>query len=179
MAPVTEADVLTLFSGELTVSLYPYNDLLIRARAPHGQSFTASGINSAPTFLQINGKPSLNELLGRASGQGIVRRVWVYGGSSWWTYLHIGDELKPNQPDRPALATVDLYDEQPTEAVRTVRLLRPRIDSVAIAAGSGLVAPTSPQLRMADGFVAPVSGSMKMTAVQPTFSKEHREELEA
>ena len=172
LAPVTEADVVTLFSGELTVSLYPYNDLLIRARAPHGQSLTASGVNGAPTFLQINGKPSLNELLGHACGQRSVdMRVWVYGGSSWWTYLHIGDELKPYQPDRLALATADVYGEEPTEAVRAVRLLRPRAlaATVAAEAGSRLVAPppsTAPQLPVAACFDAPFSRCLSTTLVK-------------
>ena len=189
-ARITEADVFTLFSGKLTVSLYPYNDLLIRARAPHGQSLTASGVNGAPTFLQINGKPSLTELLGHACGQRSVdMRLWVYGGSSWWTYLHIGDELKPNQPDRLALATADVYGEEPTEAVRDVRLLRPRAltATAAAVAVSRFVAPpppTAPQLPVAAGFVAPNSSGVNTTAVariQPALAKEYyrEEELEA
>ena len=53
-------------------------------------------------------------------------RLWAYGGSSWWTYCHVGDALRREQANRPHVRTAALYEEPPTEAVRIVRLLRRR-----------------------------------------------------
>ena len=57
----------TFFEATLQVALYPYNDLLIRAKPPAGHAFAADAINGEPIYMQIDGKPAIASLFGGRS----------------------------------------------------------------------------------------------------------------
>ena len=62
-------DVETVFEGNLPVALHAYNELLLR------HEFEPSVFDSRPTFLQLNGKPELEEAMAPE------RRAWMHGAS--------------------------------------------------------------------------------------------------
>ena len=74
--------------------------------------------NPSPNPNQVNGKPSLAELLRPE------RRIHLYGASPYWSYLHLGEARAQERAARPPLGSAAFYTEPEGEALRFVRLLR-------------------------------------------------------
>lgn len=114
-----EADVEAVFSGELRLATYDWNDLLIKSSPPHGHRFEPSSFAADPLFLQVEGRPALEHLVAPE------HRLWCYGAAgSAWTSFHLGEGLAA-AADRSPLATEAFY-EVSGESLRRVRILRLR-----------------------------------------------------
>ena len=132
VAAAAEASVETLFAGELLTTLYDYNDVLIRAVPPEGHSFSEVAFDERPVYLQLNGKPSLPQLMNPEN------RLWLYGNLGTWNSFHLGPSCEPNGGNRSDLDTSKLYASN-GEAMREVRLVRARPATGTPDGGSELV----------------------------------------
>jgi len=105
-----------LYTGRLSVALYPYNDLLLRVRDASGallpsmpqETWTAilAASNVQPLYLQLNGAPAHLDTLFTPS-----HRVHFYGDASRaYQPLHLGgDRPMTALHRRPSLSTQALY----------------------------------------------------------------------
>ena len=132
--PPLAADFEVLLQATVRVSLYPYNDIVIRAvdsaDAADRLNLDAASINRSRCHLQLDGRPPLPEPSGlpstRAAGAPSAPppRVFLYGSTPHHHLLHVGEALALTLAERDDVATCDLYGAPAGEQVRTLTLLR-------------------------------------------------------
>ena len=105
-----------LLTCEAHVSLYAYNDVLLRTDDLLARSLlTEAMINEQPTHLQLDGIPAI--------GQVEPPRVVLYGHTAHYTCLHLGEMPTTALADRPPVESAAVFGLADGEAPRKVTLL--------------------------------------------------------
>ena len=134
----TEADVDTVWAGELLVKLYPYNDVQIKATPPDGHSFHPSAFAAERLFLQLDGQPADVRALLTPK-----HRLWQHASFGAWAAFHMGEQLSESLFGRPKLSTEALYGSQ-GEARRSLRIVRLRAAATTLAGAAAAASAEQP-----------------------------------
>ena len=81
-------------------------------------------VNVEPLYLQLNGKPTLRQLVDERRG------MWFHDVAGAYSCFHVGEALRRDASERPELAIDELYDEPCGERLRHVRVCRVVADSL-------------------------------------------------
>lgn len=146
-----------LFSGEARVSVYSYNDIMLRKEGPYGVALDAFTINEHRTYLQIDGYPAdgIWQLSERPEW-----RLFMYGSSAHFNLLHLGQNSAHDSPAErfPELATSDIYRLAEGEALRRITIFR------ETGSGSAAIRQTLPVEAVVRSQAKPDCGSIALAA---------------